>query len=130
MIHLFGRFGPKGSVSLEGNGPGLAKLAKLIREGGELELATPASLFPYTDSLFRVDVADSKDKVEIVQEGDSLRVSGNRLSRDTLAGNLDMLAHGELACGHIHVEYHEGHFFLLPTSQGVVIERLDDEGSG
>ncbi|HMS86001.1 MAG TPA: hypothetical protein PKD12_20365 [Nitrospira sp.] len=135
---LSGRYSLRGEVEIEGTVDGLTVLSQSLRTNTQeiklpLRILSTEDVRPYDWSISSIELqlSQGKVKIKIYREGDSLVISGALKYMAALADDVDFLVNQGLTNEtqgvqhHSHIEFYEGHFWLDPESQAIVITYLE-----
>ncbi len=132
---LRGRYALTGEIEITGTARGLASFAESLRSlKGKTVLFLPElsldEVKPYDNYLSAIELRLSEGKVKILRDGTVLLISGAPEYMAIFADDICFLVEqvsrkeSEEVSSHSHIECYEGHLWLDPDSQPIVISLL------
>lgn len=132
VLNLIGKY-DKFGLDLEGSSESLRELAtKLVSHDIEKHKTFPltvpsAAPSPYLGYAKSLKVELDQGSVCVSRDGDQITITGSADKLAILAGNIEAFANEERGArlrsykGHLHIEYHPGHFYLRQGSIPLVV---------
>lgn len=129
-LRVIGRYSASGEIEIRGDKQALLSWAESLADNhnASISLVVPqAPANPYDSFLVAMYILRADEAVRIKLNGETLVISGSQEKLKLLADNIKWLAVCENSVesgqieNHLHVEYYQGHFFLDPKSDSLII---------